>query len=479
MNELPQSSLPRISSIPGPRGPKGDKGDSGDAGAAGVSPQATLTAPFIMPAAAGTVTVTVTNTSWTATGLPVYIETAGSFIVAAILSATSLSITAQAATDNAAAGTTIATGKKVVPGARMTSDTTQIDSLGVRVTALESGNAAGNKSWFGATQPVNTGGVLKVGDIFFDSSQNNKIYRWDGTQWVDVQKVLDLPDFGLGIRPIVKVQTLPASGYNNGDFVWLETDGKLYRRVNGAWTKAVGTGDLVGQIDGTMIVDGSLVAQKIAANAITADKVGANQIITDVANIGEGIITDAHIGNLSAGKITAGDIQTVNIGYAGRLFHPLYHKTAAVGGAERYFRAVEFGTSFASGHMFTAASGFTFSHGTPVTAYGPGHGSWGLNNAPTMSPNSSGAILVNLQGRLIGYTGNITLYARVDGGSFFALAARSSQDGADAIIDANRILTGLTPASRIEIFVAPCDGNGAILTNVTCRYEVDAVFYNW
>lgn len=471
MNELPQSSLPRISSIPGPRGPKGDKGDPGNAGAAGVSPQTALTAPFIMPAAAGTVTVTVTNTSWTTTGLPVYIETAGSFIVAAVLSATSLSLTAQTATGNAVAGTTIATGKKVVPGARMTADTTQIDSLGNRVTALESGNAAGNKSWFGATQPTNTGGVLKVGDIFFDSSQNNKIYRWNGTNWVDVQKVLELPDFGLGIRPIVKVQTLPASGYNNGDFVWLETDGKLYRRVNGAWTKAVGTGDLVGQIDGTMIVDGSLVAQKIAANAITADKVGANQIITQEANIGTGVVKDGHIANLSAGKISAGSIQSINIGHDGYIFHPSH--------AGKFFRATEIGTSFANSKNFGSGASYTFSHCTPVAFYGPGNTGWRVNLAPALCPDADGALRVQVQGRLIGYTGNILTYYRVNGGSFQPLAARYSADGGDAIVDCVRIITGVTTSSKIEFFVAPADGTGTVTAGVTCRYEIDVMCFNW
>lgn len=476
MNELPLGSLPRISSIPGPRGPKGDPGTPGSNGTNGISPQATTTASFVMPAAAAQVTVAVDGTSWTAVGQPIYIETAGSFTVTTILSSTSLRLTAQTATGNAVAGTTITAGKKVVPGAQMTTDASVTNALGNRITALES-TPQGNRSWYANTQPPNTGGQLRIGDIWFDVAHGYKMYRWDGSTWVNVQRVLDLPDFGTGIRPIVKVATLPdASTYSNGDFVWNQTDGKLYRLVAGVWTKAIATGDLVGQIDGTMIVDGTLVAQKLAANSVTADKVGANQIITQSANIGNGVITDANISTLSAGKITAGDIQTVNIGYAGGVFHPSYITGAYAG---RYFRTTEFGTSFADNFNFGTGNTFSFTLPTPVIAYGPGNASWRLNNAPAMCPTSSGQLLIQAQGRLIGYSGNICIFGKVNGGSPFALAGRNSQDGNAAIIDCNRILTGLTPADRVQIYVAPCDGNGNLAASVTCRYELDVVFFNW
>lgn len=322
MNELPTGSIPRISSIPGPRGPKGDKGEPGTNGSNGVSPQTTTTASFVMPAAGANVVVTVSTTVWMVVGLPIYIESAGSFTVVTILSGTSVTLKAQTATANAAAGTVIPAGKKVVIGAQMVADTAQVDALGLRVTALEDGTGSGNRSWYSTSAPSNSTGQLRDGDIWFDTDDGNRIYRWNGTGWVDVQRVLSLPDFGVGIRPIVHVSSLPTSGYNNGDFVWLTTDGKLYRRVNGAWTKAIATNDLVGQIDGAMIVNGTIIADKIGANAITSDKIGANEVITKAANIGDAVIRDVHVSNLAAGKITAGNIQSVNIGYSGKIFHP-------------------------------------------------------------------------------------------------------------------------------------------------------------
>lgn len=472
MNELPIGSLPRISSIPGPRGPKGDKGDPGTNGAAGVSPSTTTTASFIMPAANGTVTVTVLSTAWAVAGLPIYVESAGHFVVATVLSATSFSLTAQNSTGNVAAGTVIPTGRRVVPGARMTADTSQLDAFGGRITALENGSASGNRSWYSNSPPSNSGGALRVGDVWFNPSQYNRIYRWDGTQWVDVQRILELTDFGTGIRPIVKVNSLPTSGYVDGDFVWLTTDGKLYRRVGGSWTKAIGTGDLVGQIDGTMIVDGSLVAQKIGANAVTADKIGANQVITQAANIGTGVITDAHVSNLSAGKITAGDIQSVNIGYAGRIFNPAYNT--------RKFRTVEFDSVSFNAHIFGSGAGWTFQHIPGLRVVCPGHPLWGQTGyTTTLSPDVNGTAIVQIQGRLVGYNGLATIYCRVNSGGYVALNARNAADGDDAIIDTTRRLTGVSLTDQVTFYVAPCDGNGNINTSVTCRADVEVICFNW
>jgi hypothetical protein len=471
--------LPRVSQIPGPRGATGATGNAGSNGSNGVTPTTTTTSPFTMPAAAAEVTITVGATSWMAIGMPLFIETAGNFTVVTVISATTVRVQAQTATGNAAAGTTIASGKKVVTGAVMTPDSTVTNGLNARITSLES-TPQGNRSWYSTTAPSAITNVLRTGDIWFDTDDGYKMYRWDGTQWVDVQRVLQAADFGTGIRPIVKVTSLPTSGYSDGDFVWLQSDGKLYRRVGGSWTKALATGDLVGTIDGTMIVDGTLVAQKLAANSVTADKVGANQIITQAANIGDGVITDAKIGTLSAGKITAGDIQSVNLGYAGGIFHPSYIAGAYAG---RYFRTTEFGTSFADNFTFAAGTGFTFTQPTPVTAYGPGNASWRINNSPAMCPDSGNNLLVQMQGRLIGYHGNILLYCKVNGGSAIPLASSYSEAGNNdsrrAVIDATRKLTGITPTSRVEIFVAPANGNGDVAANVTCRYEIDVTFFNW
>lgn len=464
--------LPRISSIPGPRGPAGGAGTAGNAGTNGVNPFTTTTSPFTMPAGGAEVTVTVGSTSWMAFGMPIFIETAGHFSVVTVISATTVRLAAQAAVPgNASAGTVIASGKKVVTGAVMTPDSTVTNNLANRITALELA-PGGNRSWYSSSPPPNTGGQLKIGDLWFDEDDGMKLYRWDGTSWVDVQRVLSQADFGTGIRPIVKVNSLPSTGYSDGDFVWLQTDGKLYRRVGGQWSKAIATGDLVGQVDAsTFIVDGTIIAQKLGANSVTADKVGANQIITQAANIADATITNAKIVNVAAGKITAGQIQAVDIGHNGYLFHPTY--------PTQRFRSTDLGVSFADAKNFGSGSAYTFSHCTPVTCYGPGNAAFGTTGCPAMCPDPDNTIRVQVQARLLGYYGNILVYCRVNNGAYQPLASRYSKDGNDAIIDCTRLLTGVSLTSKLEIFVAPADSNGDATPGVTCRYEIDVMVFNW
>jgi hypothetical protein len=356
---------PIISAIPGPRGATGAAGAAGAASTPGKNSFTTTAANFTMPSAGANVTVTVVDTEWMATGQPVFIETAGHFAVVTVNSATSVTLQARDIPTNAASGTLITFPRKVTPGGYLYVNPSDINDLDDRITVLETAPGA-NRAYYGTTAP--TGGTYTVNDSWYDTDDGYKHYRWDGSAWVAANRVVDLPDFGTGIRPILKVSALPSSGYSDGDFVWLDTDGKLYRRVSGSWTAAISTGDLVGTIDGsTFIVDGTIIAQKLAANSVTADKVGSNQIITRAANIGGSVINSSHIANLEAGKITAGDIQTVNLGVAGRLFSPSAFDATG-----------------------TQATGTATVEGGAVTAITVTSGGSGYNSAPTVSLSGGG-----------------------------------------------------------------------------------------
>src|SRR5512142_239503 len=82
------------------------------------------------------------------------------------------------------------------------------------------------------------------GDVWFDTDDHYKPYRWDGSAWVAVHDstpvvaaeisdgALTLPKFGTGLRPVVVVTSLPAlpdTSYPNGSVIVLTTDHKLYR----------------------------------------------------------------------------------------------------------------------------------------------------------------------------------------------------------------------------------------------------------
>lgn len=58
-------------------GPAGEDGTDGEAGAAGVNAFTATTAPFTMPAEGGTVTVSVSNSTWMSNNQLIYVDTAG------------------------------------------------------------------------------------------------------------------------------------------------------------------------------------------------------------------------------------------------------------------------------------------------------------------------------------------------------------------------------------------------------------------
>lgn len=451
----------------GPSGGPGAPGAPGGIGPAGKNAFTRTTGQFIQPAEEDLVTVPVVDTDWMAAGQAVYVESAGYFTVASILGPTSAQLRLNAVGASAATGSIIEVDRRVTPGGFALVDNSQYDALSGRVTSLETA-PGGTRTFYGATAP--TGAA--IGDIWFKSDDGNRVHRWDGSAWVDVQKVLALPDFGTGLRPIQKVDTLEGLVGAVGDFVLLTTDQKLYRWTTTGWSRAIDGADLFGQVDGALVVDGTLIASKFAANSVTAAAVGTNLLIANSANIGEGVITDAHIANLSAGKVTAGDLQAVNLGYSGRLFNPAYPNNK--------YRATVFHTVFAASYTWNSGLAYGFNHHPGLVAYGPGHASWGLANTAHMSPDTEGRQFVQIQGRLLGYTGLIAVYYRKNGaGQYNVLAARSAADAGDAILDCQRLLTGLLPTDSLEFFVAPSDGNGNIGANVTCQYQLDVVFNNW
>ena len=136
-------------------------------------------------------------------------------------------------------------------------------------------------------------------------------------------------------------------------------------------------------------------------------------------------------------------------------------------------------TTFNASYVFTSGTAFSFNNHPSLKAYGPGHASWGLSGSIKMCPNSDDDVRVMIQGRLIGYTGVITVYYRKNcTGSYIPLASRISADGSDAIIDTTRKIAGISPTDYLEFYVAPCDANGDT-AGTTCRYELDVTLFNW
>lgn len=82
-----------------------------------------------------------------------------------------------------------------------------------------------------------------------------------------------LTKFANGIEPVGLVDTLPATaGYTGPKVVLLSTDGKVYRLVSNAWTRAVDGGDITAN---------SIVAGSISAGAVGTTQLASKAITTD------------------------------------------------------------------------------------------------------------------------------------------------------------------------------------------------------
>lgn len=124
--------------------------------------------------------------------------------------------------------------------------------------------------------------------------------------------------FAAGLTPVEVVGTLPTSGNFTGRTVVLTTDGKLYRYTGGAFSDAVATVDLTGQITTTQVTDNAITTAKVNALAITAGKIATNAVTagTIAANavtsgtIVAGAVSTAELaaGAVNASKIAAGTI---------------------------------------------------------------------------------------------------------------------------------------------------------------------------
>lgn len=119
--------------------------------------------------------------------------------------------------------------------------------------------------------------------------------------------------FASGLKPVEVLGSLPTTGNTVGRTVFLTTDNKLYRWTGSAWTAAVATNDLTGQITSTQITDNSITTAKIAANAVTANEINANSVRTAILvadSITTGMIQAGAIttNELAAGSITVGKL---------------------------------------------------------------------------------------------------------------------------------------------------------------------------
>jgi len=193
------------------------------------------------------------------------------------------------------------------------------------------------KAYYQATMPSSG---MTEGDIWFDTDDGNKQYYYNGTAWVSVQDTAIAAAQSAataaqttadGKNRVYRQTTQPSGGtYAEGD-LWFDTDddNKIYRYTSGSWGTAVTLGNnalasisankiTAGTIDASVITvsninagnisTGTLNADRIASASITGTKIAAGTITA--SNIATATITATQI---AAGTITASNIATGTI----------------------------------------------------------------------------------------------------------------------------------------------------------------------
>jgi hypothetical protein len=170
------------------------------------------------------------------------------------------------------------------------------------------------------------------GPIIVVLTTDGKLYRLVDGEWTaavntdDIDGQLGANLFSNGLRPVEVVGALPAVDLYQGRIVMLTTDNKMYRYTGSAWTSAVPTVDLTGQIATAQIADTAITASKIGAAAVTTAKI-ANEAVTnaliavnaiDNTKIADAAITAGKIGSdaVTTAKIAAGAITEAKLGSA-------------------------------------------------------------------------------------------------------------------------------------------------------------------
>lgn len=201
--------------------------------------------------------------------------------------------------------------------------TTQLDE----VIVLADGKT---KAFYQATAP--TVGVSE-GDIWFDTDDGNKQYYYNGTAWVSVQDTAIAAAQSAataaqttadGKNRIYRQGTTPTGTFSVGD-LWFNTsnDNAISRWDGSSWVlNTLGNNALAsisankitaGTIDASVITVSNINAGNISTGTLAADRIAAASITGTKIAAGTILASNIATGTITATQIAAGTITTANL----------------------------------------------------------------------------------------------------------------------------------------------------------------------
>ena len=218
-------------------------------------------------------------------------------------------------------------------GGQTVSYFTDSNDLAVVSSALATVEAAvngKNKIYRQSTAPS---GSLVVGDIWFDTSNGNRQYYWNGSAWVDVQDTAIAAAAAAataaqstadGKNKVYRQGTTPTGTFAVGD-LWFNTssDNAISRWDGSSWVlNSLGNNALAsisanklnaGSIDASVITVSNINAGNISTGYLAASRIQTGSL--DASVITAGTITASQIatGTITATQIAAGTITAANL----------------------------------------------------------------------------------------------------------------------------------------------------------------------
>jgi hypothetical protein len=188
---------------------------------------------------------------------------------------------------------------------------------------------ADGKNTIYAQTTAPSGASLKTNDIWYDTDDGNKLYVWNGTAWVNIQDTAIAAAASAataaqttadGKNSVYRQDAQPTGGtYVSGD-LWFDTDdnNKIYRYSGTAWVALQLGGNALanisansittGTIDASVITVSNITASNISTGTLAAARIAANSLDVSVLQAGTLRAGTIYTGDIVASQITSGTI---------------------------------------------------------------------------------------------------------------------------------------------------------------------------